>query len=213
MAHAANGNSVQSPSKTRSAAASISHGKHTQLNNLIPQPKAPLVADKENRSPHFFNNPDRNRKSSKKKRRSSHEADPDWQPPAAKRHKRVISTSSISTQTQASSFQLLGQVSHSDMLSLQLGGGFSDRQMKLIASTFRASTKVTRLIEPNYEPFLQQLHQLFTDLYAVTDYQPPGDAPSIPVVYCTDTAALLQRLQVLHQRDVKIVNHGADAGM
>ncbi len=74
-------------------------------------------------------------------------------------------------------------------------------------------TCVNSIIQPNYEPQLIDLHLLFTDLYVVQQYQSPEpDSDPIPLVYCKDTSALLQRLAELHRRQVRIIYHSCDAG-
>lgn len=99
------------------------------------------------------------------------------------------------------------------MHNLQLDGNFSDTQMRLIARFIRHKTATPHIIESKYETALTNQHELFTDLYQLSHYQPPeADASHIPMVFCTDTTALLRRVAALHHRTVRQVHHGVDAG-
>ena len=81
-----------------------------------------------------------------------------------------------------------------------------------IASAFRRSTHVPRLIEPNYEQFLTQLPKVLADIYTITDYRPDANSDPVPLIYCSDTSELLHRLQILHHRVIKIVHNSVDSG-
>ena len=85
--------------------------------------------------------------------------------------------------------------------------------MRTIASFIRRATQVNRIIEPNYEPHLIDLHTIFRDIYEVITYQPPAaDSAGVPLVICSDTSMLLRRLAEYHRREVRIVHHGCDFG-
>ena len=109
--------------------------------------------------------------------------------------------------------QVTTQVSHSAMQKLQLSRNFSDSDMRLVAAFMRRSTGVNRIIEPNYEPYLVQLHRIFSGLFTVTTYtSPDADNISVPLAYCYDTSSLINRLQSLQGRSARVVHHGVDAG-
>ena len=99
------------------------------------------------------------------------------------------------------------------MLQLQLDTNSSDSAMRIIDNFIRSATQVNRIIEPNYEPHLIDLHTVFTDIYHVVQYQPPdADSATVPIVMCSDTSTLLRRLAEYHRREVRVVHHGCDSG-
>ena len=195
---------------------------HNMHSNLIPsavhltepqQKRKADVVDKENVDPSL---PSGHQLCANGRQKVSHETEVWSPPPKAGRQSRAVSTSTQSTQstqTLQSQFQIAEQITHADMQQLQLDTNSSDRQMRIIANFIRRKTQVNRIIEPNYEPHLIDLHTLFTDIYHTIQYQPPDvDAASVPLVLCMDISALLRRLTDYHRREVRIVHHGCDSG-
>ena len=130
-----------------------------------------------------------------------------------KRQSRAVSTSTQSSQTLPSQYQITRQISHSDLQQLQLDTNSSDTTMRILATFMRRATGVNRLIEPNYKHHLVDLHTIFTDIYEVIIYHPPGaDSFGVPLVICSHTSTLLHRLADYHHREVRIVHHGCDSG-
>jgi len=169
-AHIANGNTsnMSSPSQTRTGTALKSHTSSIQRRNLIPgavhRKRKANDVDKENAEP-LVNLQSGQQWSSKRRRKrsSTSEHEETWCPPKDRRQSRAVSTTTQSSQTLPSQFQVTRQVSHSDLQQLQLDTNSSDTTMRLFAHFMRRSTGVNRIIEPNYEPHLVDLHTLFTE--------------------------------------------------
>jgi len=102
---------------------------------------------------------------------------------------------------------------HEDMLNLQHNFGFSNNQMCGIVSAFRRATHVPRLIAPNYEQFLTQMPKVLEDICTFTDYHPADSADPVPLVYYSYTSELLDRLQKVYRRQIRIVHNSVDSGM
>jgi len=203
------------PARTRSGAASLRAGRATKMSNLIPHHSN----NKENRQPQnrssttpFFS---LTRQQKSKKRRRSHSSDDSstiWRPASTKKAKRNTRSSSSSTQTPQYMFTESKPIPHAEMHNLQLDGNFTDKQMRIIARFIRKNT-IANAIAPLYEKALTDQHDMFTDLYDTITYTPPtADADPIPLVICNDTKALLRRIESHHNRTVRLVKHGVDAG-
>ena len=217
------------PSKTRAGTAALQHGRNKKLQNLVHFGGK----SKENRDPRlqqqtvqFFQLSRREKK--RKKLSVSTDTDDVWKPKTDfKKPKlntdfkkpKLNTSSSVGSQTNTANFIDSHQISHSDLLNLQLDGNFSDTQMRIIARFIRKKTR-SSIIEPCYEIALTRQHDIFTDIYEYSSYTPPPPpdadddyaADSIPLVICTDTTELLRRISSSHNRTVRLVKHGVDAG-
>ncbi len=133
-------------------------------------------------------------------------------PPKKVKRARAVRTRTVSTQTSSEQFFVAKQVPHASLLQLQLDANLTDTQMRKITHLIRTSTEVNRIIAPNYEPYLTQLHRLFADLYHVVSYKCPVTGITVPLVVCADTSQLLHRIQQLHQRQIRQIHFGVDSG-
>jgi len=138
-----------------------------------------------------------------KKRRanSDNDNDSDWEPLVSKKQRILPAKKPLPTPD---------SISHHELLRLQNKGRFTDHQMLYIMEFHRQQTGVRFLYQPNFIPFARQLHNIFSNLFASTDFKPAGVKSSLPAIFCTDLRGLLQQLEILHHKQIKIVHLSGD---
>ena len=98
------------------------------------------------------------------------------------------------------------------MQQLQLDGTFSDTQMYLIARFIRQKTCSPSIIEPNFELKQKQNHHILDGLFEATTIVPRIPLSPKPLIFCSNTPALLDLLAEKHGRQIRSIHHGVDSG-
>ncbi len=201
MQHAYAGNTSSTIEKLE-----VGRGKRKQLANLVPKTSK---KKKKTSGKGFKENVPQQLASTNRHCLASEEEDNDWLPRTSKTRSAVSSKVTVATQTVRS---VPKQIRHSALRNLQIDGGFSQNQMRLMARFFRNESGATDLIEANFEQNLSKYHERLAGFFEETTIVAQIPLSPHPLIICNAVGDLFDFVAQQHGRSIRSIHHGVDSG-
>ena len=131
-------------------------------------------------------------------------------PPLSKRRQIVMVDAAAQTDVVQELQQR--QMSHTDMLGMQLTANLTGRQLISVCRDVREGTSQRFLFAPNFPAMITKRNKMYAPYFKVIQMHSDELGASVWASICHDVGGLLSHLQRLHQRPINTVHLGADAG-
>ncbi len=148
-----------------------------------------------------------------KKRSASTAGDDDYEDPRKKKKKKTKNnTSEQAVQTEGCPQLAIHPMTHEHIMEMQLSCNLTGRQTIKVCRSVRQGINYREAFQPNYPALIAERNKMFAPYFKTMTM--PSDDVDQPVygVFCHDVPGLLRHLGLLHQRPIKMLHLGADAG-
>ena len=138
--------------------------------------------------------------------------DSDYEEQPRKKMKKKNNTSEQAVQTEHCPELAIHPMTHEDIMQMQLSCSLSGRQTIQVCRSVRQGINYRRAFEPNYPELIAERNKMFAPYFKIMTMKSVDVDGPVYGIFCHDVPGILRHLQWLHQRPIKTLHLGADAG-